>query len=65
MPVRSASLARALTEDVRIADAWPALEEGEDPAPLSPYATAYAAPTRLAGVLHVFGTAYPLGAMEC
>ncbi len=64
-PTRSASLTRELTEDVRIADAWPALDEREELAPLSPYAVAYAAPTRIAGVLHAFGIAYPIGACEC
>ena len=64
-PMRSASFARELTEDVRIADAWPALDEREELAPLSPYAVAYAAPTRIAGVLHAFGIAYPLGDCAC
>ncbi len=64
-PTRSASLTRALTEDVRIADAWSADLEPEATAPelvpLHPYAPAYAAPTRIAGVVHVFGVAYPFG----
>jgi hypothetical protein len=57
----TASLSRDLTEDLRIADAWSALDEPHEfRGFLHPYAVAWAAITRGEGALRAFGSAYPV-----
>ncbi len=59
---RAASLARALTEDLRIAHAWSASDDddGQAAAPFHPYALAFYDAIRVAGLVRVFGEAYPM-----
>jgi hypothetical protein len=61
VPVRTASLARALTGDLRVLDAWATDASRDDAAgPPSPYAIVRFPAACVLGVVRVFGVAYPV-----
>jgi hypothetical protein len=61
VPNRTASLRRALTEELRVADAWDARTDGVASLPIfHPYAVCECAAARFSGATKAFATAYPI-----
>jgi hypothetical protein len=64
VPVRTASLQRQLSDELRVATAWEARLDGEPALPLfHPYAVDFCAAARIAGVVRAYANAYPLEAV--